>query len=1096
MSTRKSMLSLLALLLVAMSMIAVAQNATGIITGTVSDESGAVVPNATVTITNKATGITRTTTTNAEGLYSAPALVAGEYEVRVEIQGFKTTVRPTLLQAGGDVQVNMAMSLGGTKDVVTVEGATTEVNYEGHQVQGVIERQTIQDLPMNGRSYIQLASIEPGVTVASGTTSQFNALFTVSVLGSGNRTVYTIDGGNVSDNIDVGGGMSSMNFSQDTVQEFQISTLNFDIATPIASGGAINVVTRSGSNEFHGSALFFFRDHNMAAYPNLIRSLSNPDPFFVRRNPGGSIGGPIMKNKLFFFFNYEYTNQVQALATSTTAPSLAALQGTYGSPYSGKTLSLRLDYHMTDKHNLFLRYSHDGNAGFSQALEFGDPSNWAHNTNWADQSIIGVTSTLTPNLVNDVRFQYNYWNNHNNQSVASDCSAPCVAGSLPNIFTFVGSNFPAVGPNFNAPQARNTRRYELVEGVSWQKGNHRLKFGGDLNPTNSAGLWGFCTPLCTGAVEPQFFASTFAPIYGAATLNALLPGLFNFNGTSLSAVPLRTDADTLKLPIYSLNSSIFSGVGVGAVSTPAPYNYQQNRNYNQYRLYFGDTWKISKTFTLNYGLAWNAQTGFYNGDLAKPAFLAPILGTGPDNLGATVNNIREFQPTVGFAWSPFKDNKTVIRGGAGIYWDSTPGYYKLREAPVIGPLGDGRATLAASAFTVNYAGAFDFNLGKALPPGTPIPIGDFTNITVGQFQTLVNQELPAISALLFPANVQTSGPYTTTGIDVAKQGVEVYPTHFPLARTYQTSIGVQHDLGHGMVLQADYARRQAVNYSLGEVDQNLFNRYINGVRSPVIPVCTASQVFVPGQECSTGSITFWTDQGRSIYNGLLVKFSKRMSHHLQFTAAYALQRETAETVWDDSNWMAGYGQILPHNNVNFSGLYQMPWGFDISLNSSYISRAPVTPSVSNLALPGTVPAGTSEPLPGLAYNCLNAGCNSSDLIAAVNNFNSTIAGTKNANGSVIGALKVPTAGSFSLSNPITSQDVRLTKTFTIKERYKFLIMGEAFNILNFGNQTGQSYTLDPATTTSPAFGIPTSRVSQTFGSGGPRAFQFGGRFQF
>ncbi len=188
MSTRKSMLSLLALLLVAMSMIAVAQNATGIITGTVSDESGAVVPNATVTITNKATGITRTTTTNAEGLYSAPALVAGEYEVRVEIQGFKTTVRPTLLQAGGDVQVNMAMSLGGTKDVVTVEGATTEVNYEGHQVQGVIERQTIQDLPMNGRSYIQLASIEPGVTVASGTTSQFNALFTVSVLGSGNRT--------------------------------------------------------------------------------------------------------------------------------------------------------------------------------------------------------------------------------------------------------------------------------------------------------------------------------------------------------------------------------------------------------------------------------------------------------------------------------------------------------------------------------------------------------------------------------------------------------------------------------------------------------------------------------------------------------------------------------------------------------------------------------------------------------------------------------------------------------------------------------------------------------------------------------------------
>jgi hypothetical protein len=97
--------------------------------------------------------------------------------------------------------------------------------------------------------------------------------------------------------------------------------------------------------------------------------------------------------------------------------------------------------------------------------------------NWADQSIIGVTSVFTPALVNDLRFQYNYWNNHNFQSVPSDCSLPCVAGSLPNVFIFVGSNFPAVGPNFNAPQARNTRRFELIESLIWQKGSHRLKFG-------------------------------------------------------------------------------------------------------------------------------------------------------------------------------------------------------------------------------------------------------------------------------------------------------------------------------------------------------------------------------------------------------------------------------------------------------------------------------------------------------------------------------------------------------------------------------------------------------------------------------------------
>jgi hypothetical protein len=193
-------------------------------------------------------------------------------------------------------------------------------------------------------------------------------------------------------------------------------------------------------------------------------------------------------------------------------------------------------------------------VGFGQSLEFGDPSNWARNTNWADQSIIGLTSTLTPTIVNDVRFQYNYWNNHNYQAQASDCSSPCVAGSLPNIFTFVGSNMPAIGPNFNAPQGRNTRRFELVESLIWQKGSHRLKFGGDMNPTKSAGLWGFCTPLCVGAFSPTYTRAVLTPSLGAAGVAALFPTM---------PTVLKTDADALNLPILTQPSSIFSGVGVG-----------------------------------------------------------------------------------------------------------------------------------------------------------------------------------------------------------------------------------------------------------------------------------------------------------------------------------------------------------------------------------------------------------------------------------------------------------------------------------------------------------------------------------------------------
>ena len=189
---------------------------------------------------------------------------------------------------------------------------------------------------------------------------------------------------------------------------------------------------------------------------------------------------------------------------NSTDPAFQNLNNSYGSPYTSKQISIRLDDHLNAKHNLFFRYSHDGNAGFGQSLEFGDPSNWPHNTNWADQGIAGLTSSLTPTIVNDIRVQYNYWNNHNLPAVASDCSAPCVAGSLPNVFTTLGGNYPATGPNFNAPQGRNTRRFEVVEAFSWQKGSHRLKFGADFNPTGSIGEWGFCTPMCVGAFGPTY----------------------------------------------------------------------------------------------------------------------------------------------------------------------------------------------------------------------------------------------------------------------------------------------------------------------------------------------------------------------------------------------------------------------------------------------------------------------------------------------------------------------------------------------------------------------------------------------------------------
>jgi len=326
--------------------------------------------------------------------------------------------------------------------------------------------------------HIAMGHKYPGVKINTSGTSQYNSQFSVGVLGGDSgRTAISVDGGPVRDTIEGSG--SSMNFSQEVVQEFQLSEVNFDLSTDITSVGSINIVTRSGGNDFHGSGYFFFRDHNMAAYPALQRNPTDNSPFFARRNPGFWLGGPIKKDKAFFFFNYEYLNQESTVTVQPDLPSLSALAGNFGSPYSGKTLSARFDYRLSSKHSLFARYSHDGNQAFGPSGNTAvAPSAWLRNVNWADQSLLGITSTLTSTLVNDFRFSYNFWSNRNLFPDSSDC-ANCVGLGFPGL-TFVGSSLGSyVGDTLNATQGRDLRRFNWTDNVTWQKGSHRLRLGGD-----------------------------------------------------------------------------------------------------------------------------------------------------------------------------------------------------------------------------------------------------------------------------------------------------------------------------------------------------------------------------------------------------------------------------------------------------------------------------------------------------------------------------------------------------------------------------------------------------------------------------------------
>ncbi len=1044
-----------------------AQAPVGTISGVVADESGAVVPNASVKIRNKATDATRDLVSNADGTFSAPALPAGVYEIRVEVKGFRTVLREATVETGLTTTADIRLPVGQTTEVVNVEAATAQIEYEKHAIDGVVTRQQIQDLPLNGRSFMQLASIEPGVTIGNGTTSQYNALFSVSVLGGDSgKTAISVDGGPIRDTIEGSG--SAMNFSQEVVQEFQVSSVNFDLSTDITSVGSVNVVTRTGSNQIHGSGYYYFRDHNMAAYPNLVRSAVNPDPFFARRNPGFWIGGPVIKDKLFFFFNYEYMNQVQSYSVVPNLPSASLLGGNFGSPYIGKTLSFRLDYRLNANTSLFARYSHDGNNGFGPNGGATLPSNWLVNKNWSDQSVLGATSTLKPTLVNDFRFTYAFWSNRNLFPTQSDCPG-CLGLNGPQITYYGAGSNVTLGDTSNATQGRDLRRFTWQDSMTWIKGSHRMKFGGMFEYAPGTGFWGYCDPACDVVFNPEYVKSLLGPFTAAFYPN--LP------------TKITSNADLLALPFLASTSA---GVGIGDPSQPPPYNIDTAKVNNRARIYFQDTWKVTPKFTLNYGLAYEYESNLFNEDMPKPAYLAPLYGS---NLSATQGIPGHLSPLVGFAWNVGHDNKTVIRGGGGKYYDTQYLYQRLQERSEIGPVGNGRVLVPPTSFTNIFPGIIDVGVTAAtgkttfVPVGAALPANALTTLTLGQFEQIQAAQAPGILASL-------SKPIAgVTPIDVAKSGSALYPLHSPVQDAYHLSFGVQRELRRDMVLSVDFVRRVFLNLQYGDLDLNRFNRYINGVQTPVIPKCVGTQASDPKAECSTGSINFWQAGARSTYTAMLVKLDKRFAHRYQFTASYALQNQMGlNGIQNMDNYDSTWGPQGSRQILHIVGTVQLPWGFSLGVVSATSSKGALMPVIGGIDLTGS---GTgSTPLPGLSYNCLNRGCGVSDLNKAIANWNSTYAGKLDAVGKKIPTLTLP--ANFNLGRPFNSQDLRLTKTFTYKERYRLSIFAEMFNIFNYANYGG--YSFDPSNST--GFGIPTQRVTQVFGSGGPRALQLGGRFTF
>jgi len=678
-----------------------AQSYRGSIRGEVTDPSDAVIPNAKVTVKSMATGQTRDTLTGPDGVYVVAELPAGEYEVTVAVAGFVKATHVALVEVGRDTSVDFKLALHGA-DVVTVTAPPPLVESTRDVLGEVVDQTLVTELPLNGRDFGKLVALVPGATVEpSGVAAIQSGFGQFSINGNRDRSNnYTVDG---TDNNDpffnnsafnqtgIGGAPASL-LPIDAIQEFNLEA-NFAPEYGRNSGSVVNILTKSGTNQVHGSAFEFLRNSAMDARNYFNRTPATKSPF-RNNNFGASLGGPIIKDKTFFFGAYEGQRERVGSDFSFLVPTQAQISGAQaylvgvGTPpspaltnilglfqslpgYNGTSGTLggtdldknsvdsfivKIDHQITSRESLTGRYALArsqqtfplGGLGFgagSRLPEFAQTS--PTRVQLASGSLL---SALSATKINEVRFGYSRYRTSfsaldaNTDPASFGTSAvPFNLGTgklgLPEIdFGGLFENLGASG--FSIPRGRTSQSFQILDNFTWIKGRHTIKFGGEYRR----------------AVISSFNDN-------------LERGIFSFGQASLpectgSTLPPECDPGILTL-ISFYQGNTFPSANAG--------NTQRNTFNNGLSFFLQDDFRVSTTFTLNYGLRWE-----YFGPLGETHNLLSNLGqdgnlamVGTDGVhGAYNRDLNNFGPRVGFAWNAL--TKTVVRGAYGIYYDYIP----------------------------------------------------------------------------------------------------------------------------------------------------------------------------------------------------------------------------------------------------------------------------------------------------------------------------------------------------------------------------------------------------------------------------------------
>lgn len=1017
-----------------------AQSPAGTIAGLVTDSSGAVIADAPIVVRGRDTGQTRTITTSSDGHYHAATLSPGTYLVAVGATGFKRMERTATVEAGTTTTVDFALEVGDLAETVTVSSVQPLVRTDHHQVAGVVTRGQIETLPLNGRNFIELARLEPGVTSPNRLAD--GRVF-VAPLGAGFQTIprvgstrVTVDGASITTPGTAG---VLLQVSQDVVQEFQISTVNFDLATSLTTNGAVNIVTRSGGNAYRGSGFLFYRDHHMAAYPALRRDPVDPNPAFRRGQIGATMGGPLRRDRAFFFVSYEHHDQRGVVTVQPGTPEFAPLGGIFPSPYLGNLFTARVDTAFLSRHRVFARYTHDGNRGAVGATNVL-PSGWPQRRNRADQGVAALV-TVWDRVVHDARISLFLTDVSTTPSTEHDCRG-CLGLGMPRVVIPGEVTFGQ-----DSRGAARGRRFQVTDSLVWERGAHRLRVGFDWEHASNRST--------TVSQEPAVIT-----LWSPSRVRQLDPGI-PLPGT------FTTVHDILALPLRSFTT----GVGPGNVRWQ---DFRDDRVVDLYRVFASDTWRVGSRLTFNYGLGWSHEPNALSHDLTKPALLAPILG----NAGLAPPPVQwgHVSPTLGFAWTATRDAKTVVRGGAGRYFDplaSTNFLNLANERRLLSPIGTGRIARSGSNIIV---------AGRAL---------DFPRPTTFTGADLISM-LPGIRAELLSTLDIDNRDFATRNLDALKEGQNLYDPSYETPSAVHLNLGIQRELAPGFTISADVVWRKFIHTFINGID---YNRW-NSASGPVIPACTPAQRTDVRAVCSNGPLYFDTTIGRARYKGLLVRLEKRLARRAQFLAAYALASYVGANGTGTGTTENPGGRVFGFNNDNFfenygplptdyrhvlnvSGSLQLPWSLQLAFTASAYSRPPFSVYVAGVDFNGD---GTEDDLlPGTRINEFGRGLDKVDLDRLVAAYNERY------------GARLTLPASYAFDDTFFTQDLRVTKDVVIgRFSTRVSLFAEVFNLLNIANLTGYSGNVaNPAT-----FSRPSARTTQVFGSGGPRAFQLGARVAF